>query len=102
MFRLLYKVNTRAAPHELYEVLSSWYSFLPISLNGWPNLQKGQAQWLVNIQAMQTSRYELDLTLSGGMTGSIDDLSAPAEVTISGQRMSEQMTVSGAFALNDL
>ena len=71
-------------------------------VNGWPNLQKGQAQWLVNIQAMQTSRYELDLTLSGGMTGSIDDLSAPAEVTISGQRMSEQMTVSGAFALNDL
>lgn len=71
-------------------------------VNDWPNLQKGQAQWLVNIQAMQTSRYELDLTLSGGMTGSIDDLSAPAEVTISGQRMSEQMTVSGAFALNDL
>ena len=23
-------------------------------VNGWPNLQKGQAQWLVNIQAMQT------------------------------------------------
>lgn len=72
------------------------------SVNGYPNLQKKTVEWIVTVVPMQTHRYEVELTSSGGITGSMDEMSAPAEVTISGQRMSETLSVSGAFVLTEL
>lgn len=72
------------------------------SVNGYPNLQKKTVEWMVNVEAMKTSTYEILMTMGGTITGTMNELSAPAQVTISGQRMSETVAVNGTFVVSEL
>jgi protocatechuate 3,4-dioxygenase beta subunit len=72
------------------------------TLNDYSSLQKGQAEWVVDVQAEKTSGYELTLMLSGTMTGSMNNLSEPVQLTMTGVRMSVQTEVSGDFTIYDL
>lgn len=89
--------------HGLYHVTVTLPDGVLLStLNDYSSLQKGQTEWIVDVQAEKTSGYELKLVVSGQMTGSINNLPSPAQLTMTGVRAGMQAEVSGDFTIRDI
>lgn len=65
-------------------------------LNGYPSLQRGTAQWLVTIANGRESVYELELTGAGSVSGRVEGVEAPVNISLNG-RESISFTAEGSF-----
>ncbi len=71
-------------------------------LNGYPSLQRGQAQWMGSIKAGQDNVYQLELTNAAALSGELVDIPDGAALTVQGMRETRTVQVSGAYIVEEL